>query len=77
MLVLFDSGPLRTGSLFQKPEAVIEAWEPHEVAGALLALETAQSNGKWLAGSASYELGYVLTPKIAPRLPEGRKEPLL
>ncbi len=36
-----------------------------------------QQRGKWLAGTASYELGYALNPKIQSRLPTDRKEPLL
>ncbi|MEJ6394344.1 aminodeoxychorismate synthase component I [Gymnodinialimonas sp. 2305UL16-5] len=77
MSVLFDSGPLGTGTLFRDPDALIEAWQPADVADALQAMETAQSRGHWLAGSASYELGYVLIPKIAAKLPPTRQEPLL
>jgi para-aminobenzoate synthetase component 1 len=40
-------------------------------------MEKARNDGLWLAGSMAYELGYVLTPKLAKRLPEGRSEPLL
>ncbi len=77
MTVLFDGGPLGNGSFFQAPEQVIEAWQPEEVGPALRAMEDAQASGKWLAGSVSYELGYVFIPKIAARLPANRKEPLL
>ncbi len=75
--VLFDRGPLGTGTFFNDPEQIIEAWEPAEVYEALRALEAAQATGKWLAGAASYELGYALIPKIADRLPQNRSEPLL
>ena len=75
--VLFDSGPLGTGSYFAAPSQIIEAWEPSEVQGAFQTMEAARRSGKWLAGAASYELGYVLIPKIADRLPATRAEPLL
>lgn len=75
--ILFDCGPLGSGSLFRKPECIIEAWHPHEVGDALRAMEASQERGKWLAGCASYELGYALTPKILPKLRSDRTEPLL
>ena len=76
-LVLFDQGPLPGGTLFDAPHRLIEARTAEEVAPALAAMEQAQAAGQWLAGSASYELGYVLSPKLAPRLPPDRREPLL
>lgn len=75
--VLFDSGPLGTGTLFQSPTQIIEAWEPDDVPAALDALQQAQVAGQWLAGYASYELGYVLMPSLAPRLPQHRSDPFL
>ena len=75
--VLFDSGPLGTGSLFENPDTLIEVWQPEDVAAGFEKLEAARANGKWLAGSVSYELGYALIPKIASRLPANRTEPLL
>lgn len=75
--VLFDTGPLGAGSLFREPEATIEAWRPDEVARAFEKMEATRSNGKWLAGSASYELGYALISKLAPHMPSERREPLL
>ncbi len=44
---------------------------------ALAALDEARAQGAWLAGYASYELGYVLEPRLIDRLPEGRRLPLL
>lgn len=75
--VLFDRGPLGRGSLFYAPERIIEAWEPEDVAAALAAMAEAQAVGKWLAGYAAYELGYVLIPSLAQHLPAQRKDPLL
>lgn len=75
--ILFDRGPLGVGSLFSQPERIVEAWHPQDIKEALCVMETAQAEGKWLAGTASYELGYVLTPKLFPKLPQNRQEPLL
>ncbi|KIN76982.1 aminodeoxychorismate synthase component I [Sulfitobacter mediterraneus] len=75
--VLFDRGPLGSGSLFRDPEDIIEAWYPDEVGPALQAMEAAQQAGKWLAGSASYELGYALTPDIFRDHHTSADEPLL
>lgn len=75
--ILFDRGPLGKGSLFRQPESIIEAWHPHEIDDALRAIEFWQESGKWLAGTASYELGYVLNPKVISKLRTDRKEPLL
>lgn len=75
--ILFDRGPLGEGSLFHQPEQIIEAWHPDEVSDALRRIEACHQRGKWLAGTASYELGYALVPKLHAKLPMGRKEPLL
>ncbi|WP_259952573.1 aminodeoxychorismate synthase component I [Sulfitobacter mediterraneus] len=75
--VLFDRGPLGSGSLFRDPEDIIEAWHPDEVGPGLQAMEAAQQAGKWLAGSASYELGYALTPDIFREHRASGDEPLL
>lgn len=75
--ILFDRGPLGTGSWFHRPAHIIEAWHPDEVADALRAVETEHKAGKWLAGTASYELGYALIPKLRGRLPADLGEPLL
>lgn len=75
--VQFDKGPLRSGSLFHQADRIIEAWHPEEVDKALCEMEAAQAKGKWLAGTVSYELGYALTPKLLPKLPRSRQEPLL
>lgn len=62
---------------FADPIRMIEAVEAADVPAALDALDAARAEGLWLAGYASYELGYVLEPKLAPLLPETRKLPLL
>ena len=75
--VVFDRGPLAGGTAFVMPETIICAVTPEEVAPAFAALEHARRNGKWLAGYASFELGYLLTGRLRPLLPSLRPEPLL
>ncbi|MQQ07947.1 aminodeoxychorismate synthase component I [Epibacterium sp. SM1979] len=77
MKLRFDSGPLGQGSLFEAPRDVFCAWSPDEVWDVLAALDHARQAGKWVAGYASYELGYVLEPKLGRRLPPKRALPLL
>ena len=75
--ILFDDGPDGGTQVFADPERLIVAWEPAEVAGAMEAMQKAREAGKWLAGIASYELGYVLEPKLQELLPEDRRSPLI
>ncbi|MEO3427581.1 aminodeoxychorismate synthase component I [Pelagibius sp. CAU 1746] len=75
--VLFDAGPADRPALFAEPRRLIVAWSAAEVPAALAALRQARDDGLWLAGACSYELGYLLEPKLAPLLPEARRQPLL
>ncbi|MEO9167477.1 MAG: aminodeoxychorismate synthase component I [Aestuariivirga sp.] len=75
--VLFDHGPLATGSLFSNPIEIIRADHAEEVEAAFAALDQARRKGLWLAGYASYELGYALDERLRPLLPTERSEPLL
>jgi para-aminobenzoate synthetase component 1 len=68
-----DGGPAR----FEAPLGQIVARRADEVPGALAALDDALGAGRWLAGFASFELGLVLEPRLAPRLPTARRQPLL
>ncbi len=77
MKVRFDHGPEGRAAWFDTPRAVIVAQEPQEVEDALAALDAARRSGLWLAGYASYELGYALEDRLKPRLPSGRGVPLL
>ena len=64
--VLFEDG--REGArrtLFEEPEEIIRADAPGEVAAAFARMEAATARGLYLAGYASYELGYALEPKFA------------
>lgn len=75
--VRFDRGPLRDGTLFFDPVAMIRAEDPGDVAAALDAMEDAQARGKWLAGYLSYELGYALSERLLPLMPRNRQVPLI
>ncbi|MCP5086292.1 MAG: aminodeoxychorismate synthase component I [Rhodobacteraceae bacterium] len=74
---LFDFGPDGGQQAFARPEKLIIAQKPGQVADAFAQMQAAQTAGKWLAGYASYELGYALEPKLENRMPEGRRVPLL
>ncbi len=77
MQIRFDHGPCGGPVLFERPERVILAENQTEVPGALAALDAARAAGQWLAGFATYELGYALEPRLAPLMPEGRRLPLV
>ncbi|KZY51933.1 aminodeoxychorismate synthase component I [Sulfitobacter sp. KE29] len=75
--VLFDTGPLGHGTAFTAPRRIISADTPAEVPAAFAALEAAQESGAWLAGYASYELGYLGSHKLRELMPAARGLPLL
>lgn len=77
--VLLDNSTGRetTSLLFEHPQQIVRADRPEEVAGALDAITSGLSKGLHAAGFFSYELGYVLEPRLAARLPDNRKVPLL
>ncbi|WP_397542911.1 aminodeoxychorismate synthase component I [Roseovarius salis] len=77
MKIRFDQGPKLKPCRFEGARHLIVADSPREVPGALEALTRAQADGAWLAGYASYELGYALEPHLAPLQPPGRRLPLL
>lgn len=77
MRITFDHGPGSGRRKFESPRALIIARDAGDVAGALQEMEIARAGGAWLAGYASYELGYALDPRLAPLMPEARKMPLL
>ena len=56
---------------------LVAAREPAAVPAALAALDRALAAGAWVAGFASYELGYAFEPRLAPLLPAERRLPLL
>jgi len=75
--IRFDHGPIGGACAFAQAERLIVARDPADVPAALDALDAARAEGLWLAGFASYELGYVLEPRLAPRMPVRRRLPLL
>ncbi|KUP93910.1 aminodeoxychorismate synthase component I [Tritonibacter horizontis] len=77
MQIRFDNGPDGGVALFQAAEGLIRAETPAEVRPALAELDAARAAGYWVAGFASYEMGYALEPRLAARMPEHRRLPLL
>ncbi|MEQ1698082.1 MAG: aminodeoxychorismate synthase component I [Hyphomicrobiaceae bacterium] len=77
--VLLDdnTGSGAPSALYRDAVEIIQADEPHEVAGALARLEAARQRGLHAAGFFAYELGYVLEPRLAHLMPEKRKVPLI
>ena len=77
MEIRFDRGPGGKAVQFRHARDMIVAHTAKEVPEALVALDRARAEGLWLAGYASYEMGYVLEPRLAGRMPRGRRLPLL
>ncbi|QIE47630.1 aminodeoxychorismate synthase component I [Pseudohalocynthiibacter aestuariivivens] len=77
MQIRFDHGPEGTPCQFGQARDRIVAETPEDVPGALAALDGARAEGMWLAGYASYELGYALEPRLAPLMPCKRRVPLI
>lgn len=77
--VLLDnnSGSGPPSLLFSEPIDIISASTPEEVPAALKRIEQGVADGFFAAGFFSYELGYVLEPKLAALLPQKRDVPLL
>ncbi len=75
--ILLEDGPMGGAAVFADPERLICAWDMDGVADAFAQMDEARAQGKWLAGFASYELGYALEPKLAPLMPKGRRSPLI
>lgn len=77
MRILFDQGPSGPNTGFDRPQAVVSVCDMDNVDAALAQIDDARASGKWIAGFASYELGYALEPKLHARMPDGRRVPLL
>lgn len=77
MQIRFDHGPDGTACKFARPKRLIVAETPEDVPGALADLDAARAEGLWVAGFASYELGYTLEPRLRDRLPGERRLPLM
>lgn len=77
MQIHFDQGPEGQAAWFENPKDLIIARTPQEVPAALKALDKARARGAWLAGYASYELGYALEERLIPLMPRDRRLPLI
>lgn len=77
MQIRFDHGPDGSACQFARHKRLIVAETAEEVPSALTAMDAARAEGFWLAGFASYELGFVLEPCLLPLLPSDRRLPLL
>ena len=75
--VEIEFGPGGRPVRFAAPVERITAQEPAAVPGALAALDAALDAGHWIAGYASYELGYALEPRLGPLMPAERRVPLV
>lgn len=77
MEILFEQGPDGRAAVFSAPERVILAQDADQVADALADVAAAQAAGHWVAGYASYDMGYALEPRLAAVMPGRRRLPLL
>lgn len=77
--VLLDnnSGGGPPSLLFADPVEIVSADTPEAVPAALERIERAVSDGLHAAGFFSYELGYVLEPRLAGLMPPRRNVPLI
>ncbi|WP_458792224.1 aminodeoxychorismate synthase component I [Yoonia sp. MH D7] len=75
--VYFDSGPQGDSLTFAAPREIIRADTPDQIGPALRKMEAAKAAGYWLAGAASYELGYTVSHKLHDLIPQNRDVPLL
>lgn len=75
--IRFDKGPSGEPEEFSGASAVLCAQTPDEVPEVLAKMDAARRGGAWLAGYASYELGYALEPKLTGLMPNNRRVPLL
>jgi para-aminobenzoate synthetase component I len=72
-----DHGPGGAPARFARPLRFISAVDLGQAHAALGALDAALKDGWWIAGYASYELGYAFEPRLASLMPERRRAPLL
>ena len=62
---------------YTQPIDIVKAHEAEGVEAALSKLKDYHDQGYYLAGYLSYDLGFVLEPKLARLMPERRDGPLL
>ncbi|TGD44439.1 aminodeoxychorismate synthase component I [Pseudotabrizicola sediminis] len=76
-MIVIEHGPGGRAAVFAQPWALFVAHEADEVEACLAAAESARAAGAWIAGYIAYEAGYALEPRLAARMPEGRRGPLV
>ncbi len=78
-LVLLDDSLNHEGSslLFDNPVDVIECIDTEDVDDALTAIDRARTSGLYAAGFLSYELAYLLEPKLRHLIHDDRRSPLI
>jgi para-aminobenzoate synthetase/4-amino-4-deoxychorismate lyase len=77
VIVIVDNGQADRLTKFAGCARTISADRPDEIGAALAAIAAALASGRTVAGFASYELGYLLEPRLVPLLPKHREVPLL
>ncbi|MGX9350975.1 aminodeoxychorismate synthase component I [Shimia sp. W99] len=77
MEIRFDHGPSGQAAGFYGARRLVVARDAAEVPEVLAELDAARAEGMWLAGYATYEMGYALEPRLIYRLKPGRTLPLL
>ncbi len=77
--VLLDDrlSPGKSSILFEEPVDILRCDAPDQADKTLDDLVSAISRGLYAAGFLSYELGYLLEPKLAPLMPVRRDQPLI
>ncbi|QPB19073.1 aminodeoxychorismate synthase component I [Rhizobium sp. 007] len=75
--ILFRDDTTGEVMLFADPAEIIIARTRAEFFAGLARMETAKTDGKWLAGYLSYEAGYLFEEKLAGFVEENRQTPLL
>ncbi|MDE1992841.1 MAG: aminodeoxychorismate synthase component I [Rhizobiaceae bacterium] len=75
--VLFRDDSTQQVMLFAEPADIITAHTRAEFFDALVRMEQARTEGKWLAGYMAYEAGHLFEKKLAAFAIENRETPLL
>lgn len=77
MRIRLDIGPDGVPAWFDTAQGIITVSDPSDVAAGFYRMQDALDAGFWLAGYASYELGYALEPRLLALMPERRRLPLM
>lgn len=77
ILIDSDRNAYNQAFLFQQPDEIIETCDPAEIENTILRISQVVDQGKYAAGFFSYELGYLMEPRLSTLLPQNRKTPLI